>query len=418
MTKHIKMTDKPTACLAPLVSIAVQPKGRLRPCCWWWGYDTDTESNHKIQSMSFNEYRESANKKYYQDMQKGLYPEGCKRCNTNAKPRYEYYNKLYPELVGKDWDEVKGFKHLDLRFGNLCNASCVTCNYTNSSYFGKVADKGYWMAPGQMPDSNGPTHLTRESLDKQMSWHEDPKVIEGIIESLKDVNYIYATGGEPTINPTLHKVMQYLIDEGRASHTTIEINTNGTNANKKFLDLLKPFKKVIQYSMDAAGELNDAMRYPTKFVQMEKNYFAFKDICSSRDRLMITPTVTIHNFFALPDLMKWVNDKQAAITAKLNILNSPHWQSIAMLSPEYLQQGLKAIADIRVVLTTEMNILGTDMFVTDISQRLLNTAVYQPNPENPLDGSAVTWQTSLDYTRKWFDSRGYNPALTKIPDFL
>lgn len=408
------MTNKPTACLAPLVSIAVQPKGRLRPCCWWWGYDADTESNHDIQSMSFKEYRESVNKKYYENMQKGLYPEGCKRCNTNAKPRYEYYNTLYPELVGKDWDEVKGFKHLDLRFGNLCNASCVTCNYTNSSYFGKVADQGHWMAPGQVPD----TTEQRQALDKQMSWHEDTKVIDDIIESLEDVNYIYATGGEPTINPTLHKVMQYLIDEGRAGHTTIEINTNGTNANKKFLELLQPFKKIILYSMDAHGELNDAMRYPTKFVQMEKNYFAFKEICNSRDRLMITPTVTIHNFFALPDLMQWVKDKNASITAKLNILNSPHWQSIAMLSPEYLQQGLEAIADVETVITTEGKILPTDVYVNDISQRLLNTAVYQANPHNPLDGSAVTWQTSLDYTRKWFDSRGYNPSLTKIPDFL
>ena len=418
MTKHIKMTGKPTACLAPLVSIAVQPKGRLRPCCWWWGYDTDTESNHEIQSMSFNEYRESANKKYYQDMQKGLYPEGCKRCNTNAKPRYEYYNKLYPELVGKNWEDVKGFKHLDLRFGNLCNASCVTCNYTNSSYFGKVEEQGYWLAPGQMPHPNAPEHQTREAYDKQMSWHEDPKVIEGIIESLKDVNYIYATGGEPTINPTLHKVMQYLIDEGRAEYTTIEINTNGTNTNKKFMDLFRPFKKNILFSMDAYGQLNDAMRYPTKFPQMEKNYFKFEEICTAKDVLMITPTINIHNFFGLPDLFNWAKEKNVVMTAKLNILNSPHWQSIAMLKPEYLERGYKAIAEVETVMTTNQKILPTYTYVDYITDKLKNTAVYQPNPENPLDGSAVTWQTSLDYTRKWFDSRGYNPALTKIPDFL
>ena len=383
------MKNKPTPCLAPLLSIAVQPKGRLRPCCWWWGTDSEFEKNHNIQSMNFQEYRKTALKTYYEMMEKNEYPIGCTKCNTTANPRYESYNQQYPHLVGKTWKEVKNFKHLDLRFGNLCNASCVTCNYKNSNYFGKVAEQGYYMAPGQMPDSEE----SRNKLDESMIWHEDPKVIEGIIESLEDVDYIYATGGEPTINPTLHKVMQHLIDENKAHKTTIEINTNGTNANQKFLDMLSNFKKVVMFSMDAIGDLNDAMRYPTKFTQMEKNYQKYNDIMeNSKDRLMITPTVNMHNWFSMPV-----------------------WQSISRMPQEYLDIGYKNMLDVETVQTTHGRVLKTENIVTDVKRRLANTTVYKKPVEND---QYESWEESLDITRKWFTSRGYDPALTRIPELL
>ena len=401
---------KRTACLAPLLSIAVQPQGRLRPCCWWWGTNKN-ELDHNIQSMSFTEYRNTVGKNLYKNMQQGVYPDSCKRCNTSAKPRYEYYNNLYPDYVGREFEDVPNLKHLDLRFGNLCNASCVTCNYTNSNYFGKVKEQGYWLAPGQVPSEE-----ERVQLDRDMDWHNSPKAIKSIIDSLVDVDYIYTTGGEPTINPTLHKVMQHLIDIGRAPDITIEINTNGTNSNKKFLDLFKPFKKVILFSMDAHGELNDVMRFPTKFTQIEKNFFAFNKICTGDDLLMITPCITIHNFFALPNLLNWANKNKVPITAKLNILNAPHWQSIARLNRDQLDIGFENIKAIETVLTTRGNILPTRLFVEDMQARLSNKSVYPPFPKDK-DNLIINWQTSIDYTRKWFESRGYDPKITNIPEF-
>lgn len=404
------MKDKPTPCLAPLLSIAVQPKGRLRPCCWWWGTESE-EDTHNIQTMSFQEYRNTVLKKYHAMMEKNEYPAGCTKCSTTANSRYESYNQAYPHLVGKTWNEVKNFKHLDLRFGNLCNASCVTCNYKNSSYFGKVEEQGYYMAPGQMP----PTKESRSRLDQSMTWHEDPKIIEGIIESLEDVDYIYATGGEPTINPTLHKVMQHLIDENRAHKTTLEINTNGTNANQKFLDMYAQFKKITMFSMDAIGDLNDAMRFPTKFVQMEKNYQKYKDITTHQDRLMITPTVNIHNWFNMPDMFRWINENNSAIGGRLNILSAPVWQSISRMPQEYLNIGYQDMLDVKTVLTTNGRKLTTEYIVTDIKRRLANTAIYK---KPMLDDENESWDKSLDITRKWFESRGYSPALTKIPELL
>ena len=403
------MKNKPTPCLAPLLSVAVAPYGRLRPCCWWYGTDK-LEKSHNIQTMNFQEYRKTVLKKYYESMENNKYPQGCKKCDDSAKPRYESYNHQYPHLVGKKWDEVKNFKHLDLRFGNLCNASCITCNYKNSSYFGKVAEQGYYMAPGQMPKSEE----KRNELDKNMVWHEDPKVIQGIIESLEDVDYIYATGGEPTINPTLHKVMQHLIDTDRAHKTTLEINTNGTNTNQKFLDMFEQFKKVVLFSMDAIGDLNDAMRFPTKFVQMEKNYWKYNNIMKKGDRLMITPTVNMHNWLGMGDMFRWINENQAVISTKLNVLNTPVWQCISRMPQEYLEAGYQDMLNVKTVRSIEGRILNTERFVHDIKKRLCNTTVYKP----PMNDQHETWDESLDITRKWFESRGYNPALTKIPELL
>ena len=403
----IKMKNKPTPCLAPLLSVAVAPNGRLRPCCWWYGYDK-LESNHNIQKMDIQEYRNSVLKRYYKMMELSEYPMGCKKCDGPLIPRYDSYNNQYPQFKGKKWGEVTNFKHLDLRFGNLCNASCITCNYTNSNYFGKVAEQGYYLAPGQMPK----TEEKRNEIDQTMTWHEDPKVIESIIESLEDVDYIYATGGEPTINPTLQKVMQHLIDENRADKITIEINTNGTNTNQKFLEMFEKFRKVVLFSMDAIGDLNNAMRFPTKFVQMEKNYWKYNDIMKPGDRLMITPTVTMHNWLSMADMFRWINENQAALATKLNVLYTPVWQCISRMPQELLEMGYKDMLKVEKVRSINYRYVDTSILVNDIKGRLGNVTVYKP----PIEGDQYeTWDESLEITRKWFASRGFDPASTKIP---
>jgi hypothetical protein len=60
-------------------------------------------------------------------------------------------------------------------------------------------------------------------------------------------------------------------------------------------------------------------------------------------------------------------------------------------------------------------LLQTENIVTDVKRRLANTTVYKKPVNND---EYESWDKSLDITRKWFVSRGYNPALTKIPELL
>lgn len=377
--------DKP--CLAPLVSAMVKPNGRLRPCCWW---RQDKNDDH-INDVSIQDYRNNTLKQIYNDMEQGNWPDGCKRCNTKARTRFDYYEEMYSNYRNVPIDSIP-LKTMDLRFGNLCNASCITCDYTNSSYFEKVKSQGYFLTDAHYePDEQRRNHITAT-----MDWHNSPEAKKQILENLEHVDLLYVTGGEPTINPMFHEVLQHLIDNGRADEVTIEINTNGTNLNGKFLELLNPFRKIILFSVDGLGDLNDAMRWPTRFSAVEKNILNFKSIMKPNDYMMITPTVAIFNFFKLPELFSWARENNINTPYRLNILNRPHWQNITMLPKDDFEFGLENLRKI--------NIQHAD----ELIKRISNQATYKKDPN-------ISYEQALEMTRKWFLSRGYNPEITGIP---
>ena len=70
---------------------------------------------------------------------------------------------------------------------------------------------------------------------------------------------------------------------------------------------------------------------------------------------------------------------------------------------------------VETVQTTHGRVLKTENIVTDVKRRLANTTVYKKPVEND---QYESWEESLDITRKWFTSRGYDPALTRIPELL
>lgn len=377
-------------CLAPLTSVMVKPNGRLRPCCWWWQEGNDPS----ITDTSIIDYKQGFLKDLYDKMEAGDWPDGCKRCNTKAQSRYHYYEEKYSNYRDQEPLSVP-IKTMDLRFGNLCNASCITCNITNSDYFEKVKKQGYFLTEDHYITDD----QRRNHIQANMDWHNNPEAKKQILSNLEDVDLLYVTGGEPTINPTFHEVLKHLIDNGRAGEVTIELNTNGTNLNGKFLELLDPFKKIVLFSVDGYGELNDAMRFPTKFSAVEKNILEFKKIAKEDDFIMITPTIAVFNFFKMPELIQWARENRINIPERLNILSRPHWQNLTMLPQDEFQMGLSKLS--------EMVPRQTQELVT----RIANKSSYRQDPVISYYGENGV----LDLTRKWFTSRGYDPKITGMP---
>ena len=372
--------DKP--CAAPLTSVAIKPNGRLRPCCWW----TDDEEP-RLANTSIKDYVNKDLQFIYAYMKQGKWPKGCNKCNTAQKSRYDYYERLYPSAR----DEPRQLRTMDLRFGTLCNASCITCSSTNSNYFYKVKSQGLYLTPEHIPFKD---QTSIDSYEAEQDWWKNPRNIKEITDNLDTVDHLYVTGGEPTINPMFHSILEHLHSQGRTAEVSIEVNTNGTNLNQHFKDLIQPFKKTVLFSIDAHGELNNAMRYPTKFDSIKKNLLAYSSIDSGLgDEVIVTPTVCVFNFFKLVTLLDWCLYNRIRVTEKLNVLNRPSWQSLAQLPEDLLQQGLNSL-----------EYAGYSHHANTISSRIQGES-YSKDP-------LLSWEDTLDRTSKWFTSRGFDPAIT------
>ena len=135
-------------------------------------------------------------------------------------------------------------------------------------------------------------------VDKDILWDQ-------VIDMIPNLKKVYMTGGEPTLIENNFKFMQACIDKGRKD-IVLFFNTNCTNVNKKFTNLISQFDRVnINASIDGVNEVNDYIRSPSKWSQISRNVETLAQMPNVV--LGVTPTVQTYNVFNLIDTLNWVD---------------------------------------------------------------------------------------------------------------
>ena len=161
-----------------------------------------------------------------------------------------------------------------------------------------------------------------------------PKTWENLIAVADTIEEVYLTGGEPTLALAQYKLFDYLIERGLNENIILKYNTNLTNIPQRMIEYWDRFKTVkLNCSIDAYGDLNRYIRYPTNWKLVDKNLKRFLDMKSVR--VQIHTTVQINNILHLNTWFDWV--KQFDKFVYLNILNHPEYLNIRVLPPELKQ---------------------------------------------------------------------------------
>jgi glutamate-1-semialdehyde 2,1-aminomutase len=123
------------------------------------------------------------------------------------------------------------------------------------------------------------------------------------------------TGGEPTLIQNNFKFMDECIRKGRRD-IVLFFNTNCTNVNKKFTNLIGQFGRVnINASVDGVGAVNDYIRSPSHWEQISANVETLAQMPNVH--LGLTPTVQVYNVFNLVDTLRWVDELNAKYKKKI-----------------------------------------------------------------------------------------------------
>jgi len=337
----INYKDSKHFCIIPFVSMMVDTSASLRYCCIATGpeadlhhlKDTDTLQNYSTtpipQKMHAGKdsVQEAWNSHHMQCVRRDMLADkpvkACENCYkteaTGGKSyRYlqskEWYMRLgkdkFEELI-KSAEENNGYLdddivYLDLRLGNLCNLKCRMCNPFNSSQIAKEHFKLYdeneeykKIYSDTMGDN--PIHLKEGSgwADSNMLWSD-------VIRLIPNLKKVYMTGGEPTLIENNYRFMEECLAQGR-NDINLFFNINCTNVTQKFLDLISQFEDVkINASLDGYGEMNDYIRFPSKWSAVSKNAKAICAIPSVTFNL--TPVVQIYNLNNIHKLLWFVDE--------------------------------------------------------------------------------------------------------------
>jgi pyruvate-formate lyase-activating enzyme len=378
----------PTFCATPFVSLMVNTDATVRYCCMVKGALNKVKKPDGTPYTCKDQFVEEAwNSKDMRDIRTAMVSgdkvEGCSTCYlqeaSGRVSNRQHSNMEWANRLGKDkiYDLIdkailsngeleNNIAYLDLRLGNLCNLKCRMCNPYNSSQIAKEhveltnADPNYarvWStAFGKF---NTKIMEVQEWFDQDILWDQ-------VIALIPSLQKVYMTGGEPTLISNNFKFMQACIDQGRTD-ITLFFNTNCTNINKKFLNLISQFDRVlINASLDGTGVVNEYIRSPSNWQMVSDNIEQLAQMPNVT--LGITPTVQVYNIFNLTELLRWsdyLNKKYKTNSFVDFLINvHPFHLSVGILPDDIRQQVAQELIDYRdnkfTVLTPELTRNSTE----------------------------------------------------------
>ena len=313
--------------MLPWMHLATNASGALRVCC------NSTPGKNLIKKPDGTAYKlwsddiqQAWDSDTYKTIRKQLLndqrPDMCARCfreeDAGLKSARMGVNQKWIEDREYELEPDMDIRYVDLRLGNLCNLRCRMCNPYSSNQW---VDE--WQAlTGQDLGTDEFNRL------KTMDWPENPKTWENLFAISDTVEEIYLTGGEPTVIREQHRLLQHFIDKGTAKNIRLKYNINMTNIPKHLLEMWTEFKRVqVNCSIDAYGDLNRYIRYPSRWKAVQKTWDQIRAIPNVSYEIHCT--VQMYNILNLNELIDWTAQYDTRVY--FNILNHPEELNIRVL---------------------------------------------------------------------------------------
>jgi sulfatase maturation enzyme AslB (radical SAM superfamily) len=291
ITSEILKANK-SFCVLPFIHLHVNEKNNVQLCCLANGqtigkYDSnfDFATNKELQQVRHA-------------MLAGERVEHCNRCyayedaGADSSRQHEtqhWFNKLNVNSLDQTPVELC---YYDIRNDNLCNLSCRMCNPHFS------------------------TQLVKEYAEIGWNFPKDPKSYGFTqVVNFKTVKKIYVAGGEPSLMPEFRKFLTLAIEHGRPD-IEIRMNTNVTNLNKEYRELLSKFTNLeFICSIDGHDQINKYIRWPADWHTIVENVHGLRAITG---RVAVNVTVGIWNISNLSHLVTFLEREFPEIFILLN----------------------------------------------------------------------------------------------------
>jgi hypothetical protein len=117
---------------------------------------------------------------------------------------------------------------------------------------------------------------------------------------------LYFAGGESTVINEHYEILDKVIEMGYADKLELRYNSNGIELPDRLLEQWKHFKKVrFHYSVDSIHDMNDYIRYPSKWAHTEAQFHRLDKDTSNNVEVTVACAVNALNIYYIPDFLKW-----------------------------------------------------------------------------------------------------------------
>ena len=334
------MTDySKTFCPYPWIHIMTQPSSTINFCCVANGQIKKDDGSilmlNKGDDISSvwnnNHYR-----KIRKQMVEGERVDGCEPCyelEDLGIPSYrENYiqdwmgfhreadniRQIVDDSIVNDYVVKESPQYLDFRLGTLCNLRCRMCQSQNSSAIYKEL-KDEELYTDEERDFIVKTSHWNDFSDYTQPWFDDPGFLSTVETWLPNVNRLYFTGGEPKIIQRVYWILEKCVELGLNDNIDLVFNSNMTNIQPRFLDLIAKFKSVLMcLSVDGYSTTNEYIRSGSTWSIVDKH---IRDYATSEvvGNLLFSPVVQIYNILDVTDLIDYAERIQKETGRRIDI---------------------------------------------------------------------------------------------------
>lgn len=316
-----------TFCVLPWIHFATRPNGDMRLCCS--ANASGAGENHTVglvkneKGVPANFGRETPmsawNNEYMKNvrltMLEGKIPASCSKCideesrGVASKRIWETGSWMedgidIEELIAQtkeDGTVPERLVYLDLRLGHTCNLKCVMCSPHDSSQW--VSDHKKIYPLFQTKELKIQMQWDRKDFNNK--WHENPDFWKEMYAQIPNLKQVYFAGGEPLMIREHKWFLEEIIRQGYADKILVRYNTNGLLVDDEIIELWKKFKKVkVGFSIDAVGDRNYYIRYPSDWATIERNLHKL-DNTPDNIQVSIATAIQILNIKHLADFARW-----------------------------------------------------------------------------------------------------------------
>jgi len=383
----------PTFCALPWSHLYVGPDAKIAPCCIAKSIakygETNLEKTWNSEEM----------KKLRLDMLSGVRNNLCNSCYKKEDIGFKSMRRPLVKDAMYDVEKIVAetntdgsldtfeFSYLDIRFNNLCNFKCRSCNPQFSSSIAVETVQYLKLYNASNPNIKG--------------FMQNTGVMAEIEKHYPYVTNIYFAGGEPMMQEEHWNILKYLIDSDMAKNVSLIYSTNMSKLsfkNQSIFDYWKHFKFVnIRMSIDAEGKRAEYWRDGTVWDEVLDNIKLTKN--SNVANIGIHSVISWVTIYSYIEMVKKMMDELKSRRHDFTIwcLDAPEEYSLQIL-PEFKKEEIKkALDDFIEYLKNLDKIKYPD--VTNIIANIENIKIFMYNKTTSMTNRMFTHHKLLDKIR-------------------
>lgn len=289
----------------------------------------------------------------------GIWPSGCDTCEEmernnlrsmrmDKRVKYSTFKKI-SEMLDEKTGQMPNdaLTHIELRFSNSCNFSCLHCSDVFSSKWGqklKTFQADNEMIEYDLKQLLGTEHRHGEAdqFSIKMTNHDTDLIIEDLCKNFKNLELIDIAGGEPLFQKQFWYALEKLTQHPNAKNITLTFHTNfNTECDIEYLNnLLSNFKcGIVIISIDGGRNIYEYFRKGGEWPSLVKNIDKMTKLNNDKIHMVGTCTTSAYQIMDIEDVFKSI------LELNLRYFDTSIVQTPKYINPSIIYQDFKQFID-------------------------------------------------------------------------